>query len=57
MADLAAEWAALPQLSDVHACADGQGAFWVWVGFAEAAQVFCALCDGTVPPRQPIFPA
>ena len=57
MDDLAMEWASLPQLTDIHASADGRMAFWVWAGFAEAAQVFCAPCDGSLPPRQLTFEA
>ena len=52
---LAREWAALPQVSDVHASADGRMAFWIWAGFAEAGQLFCAPCDGSSPPRQVTF--
>jgi dienelactone hydrolase len=54
---LAEDWAALPQISDVRASADGRMAFWVWAGFAEAAQLYCAPCDGSLPPRQLTFEA
>ena len=52
MQDLAALWAALPQLSNIHASADGAWAFWCWAGLSETENVWCAPVDGTAPPAQ-----
>ncbi|MBL9050095.1 MAG: S9 family peptidase [Tabrizicola sp.] len=52
MTDLAALWAACPQLSCVHASADGRWAFWCWQGVTETDEVWCAPLDGSEPPRR-----
>lgn len=52
MTDLAALWASVPQLSNIHASADGTWVFWCWSGVTETEQVWCAPMDGSAPPRQ-----
>jgi dienelactone hydrolase len=52
MTDLAAHWAALPQLSNIHASADGRWAFWCRAGVTETEEVWCAPIDGSAPPRR-----
>lgn len=51
MTDLATLWAALPQLSNIHASADGTWAFWCMAGVTETENVWCAPLDGSAPPR------
>ena len=50
--DRAALWAATPQLSNIHASADGKWAFWCWQGVTETDEVWCAALDGSSPPRR-----
>ena len=50
--DLASLWAAVPQLSNVHASADGRWAFWCWSGPTETDDVWCAPLDGSDPPER-----
>ncbi|MBL9052416.1 MAG: S9 family peptidase [Tabrizicola sp.] len=52
MIDRAALWAACPQLSNIHASADGRWAFWCWQGMTETDDVWCAPLDGAQPPRR-----
>lgn len=51
MTDLAALWASVPQLSNIHASADGRWAFWCMAGVSEVENVWCAPLDGSLPPR------
>lgn len=51
MTDLATLWAALPQLSNIHASADGCWAFWCMAGLTDTENVWCAPLDGSAPPR------
>ncbi|WP_137112660.1 prolyl oligopeptidase family serine peptidase [Rhodobacter sp. SY28-1] len=51
MTDLASLWAAVPQLSNIHASADGKWAFWCMSGVSETENVWCAPLDGSAPPR------
>ncbi len=51
MKDLAALWAAVPQLSNIHASADGVWAFWCMAGPTETENVWCVPIDGSAPPR------
>lgn len=51
MTDLATLWAAVPQLSNIHASADGQWAFWCMAGVTETENVWCARVDGSLPPQ------
>lgn len=51
-ADLAALWAAVPVISNVHASEDGRWAFWCWSGLTETDEVWCAPTDGSAPPRR-----
>ncbi|MFN4193741.1 MAG: prolyl oligopeptidase family serine peptidase [Tabrizicola sp.] len=51
MTDLAALWASVPQLSNIHASADGAWAFWCMAGPNETENVWCAPLDGSAPPR------
>ena len=50
--DLATLWAAVPQITNVHASADGNWAFWTLSGPTETEQVWCAAIDGSTPPKQ-----
>ncbi len=52
MTDLAALWASVPQLSNMHASADGRWAFWCLAGPDEIENVWCAPLDGSAPPRR-----
>ena len=52
MTDLAALWASLPQLSNIHASADGNWAFWCLAGPDETENVWCAPLDGSAPPER-----
>ncbi|WP_374394976.1 prolyl oligopeptidase family serine peptidase [Tabrizicola sp.] len=52
MTDLAALWASVPQLSNIHASADGAWAFWCLAGPDETENVWCAPLDGSTPPRR-----
>jgi dienelactone hydrolase len=49
--DLAALWASVPQLSNIHASADGRWAFWCMSGVTATENVWCAPLDGSAPPR------
>ena len=52
MTDLATLWAACPQISDVHASADGRWALWSWSGLTENTEIWAAPTDaGTAPER------
>jgi len=51
MTDLAALWAALPQLSNIHASADGAWVFWCMAGPTETENVWCAPLDGSASAR------
>ncbi len=48
----AAAWAALPQITNIHASADGCWAFWCWAGVSEVEEVWCAPTDGSAAPRR-----
>ena len=50
--ELAREWAALPQISGVHASGDGRWAFWCAAGSGEVDEVFAVRTDGSAPPEQ-----
>jgi dipeptidyl aminopeptidase/acylaminoacyl peptidase len=50
--NLAALWAALPQITHVHASGNGQWAFWCWAGLSETEDVWCAPTDGSSPPAR-----
>lgn len=52
MTDLAALWASVPQLSNIHASADGRWAFWCMAGRDETENVWCAPLDGSAPPQR-----
>lgn len=52
MTDLATLWAALPQLSNIHASADGRWAFWCLAGPDETENVWCAPLDGSARPER-----
>lgn len=52
MSDPATLWAACPQLSNIHASADGRWAFWCWQGMTETDEVWCAPIDGSSPPSR-----
>ena len=52
MTDLAALWASVPQLSNIHASADGKWAFWCLAGPDETENLWCAPVDGSAPPRR-----
>ncbi len=50
--ELAAAWAALPQISNVHASADGRWAFFCAPGLNEIDEVYAVLTDGSAPPER-----
>lgn len=52
MTDLAKAWAALPQITNVHASGDGKWAFWCWAGVTEVEEVWAAPTDGSAPPER-----
>ncbi len=52
---LARAWASLPQISHVHASADGAWAFWCAAGFGEVEDVFCAPLNASGPVEQLTF--
>ena len=52
MTDLAKLWAAVPQLENIHASADGQWAFWTMAGPTETEEVWAAPIDGSAPPAR-----
>ncbi|MFZ1468514.1 MAG: prolyl oligopeptidase family serine peptidase [Paracoccaceae bacterium] len=52
MSDLATLWAAVPQLSNVHASADGVWALWCLSGLTETDEVWAAPLDGSAPPAR-----
>jgi Tol biopolymer transport system component len=49
--DLAALWASVPQLSNIHASVDGRWAFWCMAGVTETENVWCAPLDGSALPQ------
>jgi dipeptidyl aminopeptidase/acylaminoacyl peptidase len=55
MTDLAALWAALPQISNIHASADGTWAFWCWAGVTGTEDLWCAPTDGSAAPERLTF--
>ena len=50
--DLASLWAAVPQIENIHASADGTWAFWTLAGPTETEEVWCAAIDGSAPPER-----
>lgn len=52
MTDLARAWAALPQITNVHASGDGRWAFWCWAGPTDTEEVWCAPTDASAPPQR-----
>ena len=50
--ELAREWAALPQISGVHASGGGRWAFWCAAGAGEVDEVFAVRTDGSAVPEQ-----
>ncbi len=48
----AAAWAALPQLSNIHASADGEWAFWCQSGLHETDEVYATRTDGSSAPER-----
>jgi dipeptidyl aminopeptidase/acylaminoacyl peptidase len=52
MTDLAAAWAACPQITSVHASKDGRWVFWCWSGPSETDEVWCAPSDVSAPPAR-----
>lgn len=50
--DLAREWAALPQISHIHASGDGRLAFFCMSGLNEVEEVYAVATDGHSPPVQ-----
>ena len=50
--DLAKEWAALPQISHVHASGDGKLAFFCMSGLNDVEEVYAVATDGGSPPVQ-----
>ena len=50
--ELAREWAALPQISSIHASGDGRWAFFCMSGANEVDEVFVVPTDGSTPPVQ-----
>lgn len=52
MTDLARHWAALPQISNVHASGDGKWAFFCRAGLDPVEEVWCAPTDGSAPPER-----
>ena len=53
--ELAREWAALPQISGVHASVDGRWAFFCAAGPCEVDEVFAVPTDGSTGPVQLTF--
>ena len=53
--DLARAWAALPQLSNVHASGDGRWAFFCASGLNEVDEVYAVPTDGSTAPVQLTF--
>ncbi len=49
---IAKDWAHLPQMSHVHASADGVWAFWCWAGVTETEEVWCTRTDGSTQPER-----
>lgn len=52
---LAAAWAALPQISNIHASADGKWAFYCAPGLNEIDDVYAVATDGSAAPEQLTF--
>ena len=50
--ELTQAWAALPQLSSIHASADGKWAFFCMSGLNEVDEVYAVRTDGSAPPEQ-----
>ena len=53
--ELAQAWASLPQISNVHASADGKWAFFCMSGVGEIDEVFAVRTDGSAPAEQLTF--
>ncbi len=53
--ELARAWAALPQLSNIHASGDGKWALFCMSGLNEVDEVYATLTDGSAPPEQLTF--
>ena len=53
--NLARDWAALPQLSQIHASGDGRWAFFCASGLTEVDEVFAVPTDGATGPVQLTF--
>ncbi len=49
---LARDWAALPQITNIHASGDGRWAFFCASGLNEVDEVFAVPTDGSAPPVQ-----
>jgi len=49
---LATHWAHLPQITNIHASADGEWAFWCWAGVTETEEVWCARTNGSMAPER-----
>ena len=54
-AEWAADWAALRQLSHIHASADGAWAFWCQSGLHETDEVYATRTDGSTLPERLTF--
>ncbi len=52
LTSLARDWAALPQISHIHASGDGRWAFYCASGFGEVDEVFVVPTDGSAAPLQ-----
>lgn len=50
--DLARDWAALPQISSIHASGDGAWVFFCLAGLNEVDEVYVAPADGSAAPLQ-----
>src|SRR5690349_21446070 len=53
--ELAQAWAALPQISNIHASADGRWAFFCQSGPHEVDEVYAVPTDGGAAPEQLTF--
>ena len=49
---IAKDWAHLPQITNIHASADGVWAFWCWAGVTETEEVWCTRTDGSTSPER-----
>ena len=52
ISELAQLWAALPQISGIHASGDGRWAFFCAAGLNEVDEVYAVPTDGSAPPVQ-----